>query len=168
MGLRSTLCLLFLVTHVYAADNTLEQRVFKLEQEIELLKQQLNDLKKISPPLTAPITQKITLVRWYFRAVQIKYNTYYAIDIELKNGFDKNITEIDARVDFKDSLGDHFYSTTITPGIDIPAGQTLTDEAKEDNQRLVGKDHQMRSTNNIQAELMVRRIVFADNTVLHF
>lgn len=163
---RSVLCLFLLAVHVHATEETLEQRVLKLEQEVASLKQHFNTLTQASS--VTSMTQKVTLVRWYFRTVQIKYNTYYAIDIELKNSFDKDIAEIDARIDFKDSLGDHFYSITITPELDIPAGQIVVDEGKEENQRLVGKTHQMRNTNNIQTELVVRRIVFTDNTILHF
>lgn len=167
-------------TNVSATETDLEQRVTKLEKEVELLKQQVDSLKSqgpnpVTPPIPTngvptPLTQQLTLIKWSFRPVMIKFDTYHAIDVELHNGFNKIIREIDARIDFKDLLGDHLYSVTISPDLSIPAGGTIVDQGNRRNKRLLGRGHQMVSmqVENIKAILVVEKVVFDDGTVLTF
>ena len=181
------LTLFFFISPAYAADSDLEQRVLKLEQEVTLLKQQVESLQSLAqtptssvtpPPLsTAPTTNgetagalQLTLTRWAFRPVMIKFDTYYAVDVELHNGFNKAIREVEARIDFRDLRGDLFYSITISPNLDIPASSTVTDEGNRRNKRLLGRGHQMvtMKIENIKAELVVEKVVFDDGSILTF
>lgn len=149
----------------------LSQRIHQLEQEVQQLKQQVSQLQAASATYTPAGTQKLLLKSWTFRAQQVKFDTYYALDIELKNNFDKPIKEIDARVTFKNLLGGHLYSITLNPDSAIPAGGIWLDQGGiRDNSRLLSNFHQMRKVNpqDIQAELIVRKIVFADNSLLTF
>ncbi|MDY6994742.1 MAG: hypothetical protein SVR94_19325, partial [Pseudomonadota bacterium] len=108
----------------------LAQRVKQLEEEVQALKQQLNDLEsliesKSSATLgaTSPTgTQALQLILkdWYYRTEPRKFDVEYAIDVILYNGFDKAIQEVEARLDFKTLLGNHLYSVSITSDLDIP------------------------------------------------
>ncbi len=161
-------------------ENQLEQRVTVLEQEVTTLKQQLDTLSKKleegsasikkEPPVDSPSVLRLVLEKWYYHSVRIKINTYYAIDVELRNDYSKAIGEIDARVDFKNLLGGHLYSINITPMLKIPAGQIVVDKGSEENKRLLGKEHQMTrlSPSDVSAELIIRKIVFEDGTLLSF
>ncbi len=175
------------ISPAYAADSDLEQRVLKLEQEVTLLKQQVESLQSLvqtpassvtPPPLSAsPATNgetagavQLTLTHWTFRPVMIKFDTYYALDVELHNDFNKAIKEVEARVNFRDLRGDLFYSITISPNLEISAGGGMTDEGNRRNKRLLGRGHQMvtMKIENIKAELVVEKVVFDDGSILTF
>lgn len=166
-----------LVTNGHA--ETLEQRIIKLEQEIETIKQQLESLQKKPSTAKLPASQspvseatapQLLLKKWSFRKEPRKFDVDYAIDLELLNNFDKAIREIDARIDFKNLLGDHFYSIEVSTNLDIPAGETGIDLGSRQNKRVLGKGHQMlrMSAEDIKAELVIRKIVFEDSTLLRF
>jgi len=186
--MKTVIIALLLIIPILAFANTtdLESRVLKLEQQVDQLQQQLDRLQHqvnspaapspvLSIPLTAsgpevPASQQLTLVTWSFRYVPIKFNTYYALDVELHNGFTKKITEVEARIDFRDLLGELLYSITITPNLDLPAGQTMTDQGNRRNKRLLGRGHQLvgMEMKDLKAELIVSKLVFDDGTVLSF
>ena len=151
------------------ADNTLEQRIIQLEQEVTLLKQQIEILNATvqKNQSVAPSHLNIVLSRWYFRAEKVKFNTYYALDIELTNHFDKGIKEIDARVRFSDLLGSLLYSVALGKQIQIAPGQSLVDKGTQANQRLITEQHPLKrlSERDVKAELNVRKIVFDDDSV---
>jgi hypothetical protein len=172
-------------THAQPPENDLEQRITQLEQAVIALKQQLEILsrklenmgsidssEKTQTKIESALSNipQLVLKRWNYHAVRIKINTYYAIDLELSNDYAKAIEEIDARVDFKNLLGGHLYSVNITPMLKIPAGQTVVDQGTESNRRLLGKEHQMTrlSPNEVKTELIIRKIVFEDGTLLNF
>lgn len=174
------------ISPAYAADSDLEQRVLQLEQEVTLLKQQVESLKSLVetpasvtplPQPTSPATSdetagavQLTLTHWTFRPVMIKFDTYYALDVELHNDFNKSIKEVEARVNFRDLRGDLFYSITISPSLEIPGGGGVTDEGNRRNKRLLGRGHQMvtMKIENIKAELVVEKVVFDDGSILTF
>jgi cell division septum initiation protein DivIVA len=173
--LRKSIFILYcgINTPLFADTVELSQRISQLEQEVQQLKQQVSQLQAAMTPAAYAVTslQKLTLKAWTFRAQQVKFDTYYALDVELKNNFDKPIKEIDARVTFKNLLGGHLYSITLNPDSSIPAGGTWLDQGGvRDNSRLLSNFHQMRKVNpqDVQAELIVRKIVFADNSILTF
>jgi len=169
-------------TYAQSPESDLEQRITQLEQAVIALKQQLEivsrkledmELSKKTQTETEsvlPNTSQLVLKKWGYHAVRIKINTYYAIDLELSNSYTKAIEEIDARVDFKNLLGGHLYSVNITPMLKIPAGQTVVDQGTESNRRLLGKEHQMTrlSPSEVKTELVIRKIVFEDGTLLNF
>lgn len=174
--IKTLIALCFIYTSTAMADE-LTQRVTQLEQEVQQLKQQISQLQaSLNSPAPASTyvtasntsTSKLILKSWSFRAQQVKFETYYALDIELLNNFDKPIKEIDARVSFKNLLGGHLYSITLNPDSNIPAGGTILDQGGiRDNSRLISNWHQLRKINpqDVKAELVVRKIVFADNSV---
>ncbi len=187
--MKTVIIALLLIIPVLSFANTadLESRVLKLEQQVDQLQQQLDRLQHqvnspaapstpvLSIPPTAsgpevPASQLLTLVTWSFRYVPIKFNTYYALDVDLHNSFTKKITEVEARIDFRDLLGELLYSITITPNLDLPAGQTMTDQGNHRNKRLLGRGHQLvgMEMKDLKAELIVNKLVFDDGTVLSF
>lgn len=176
-----SLVLLLFVANSYAAQPEWEPRVTQLEQDVQRLQEQLdalntlvNLLSKQSLPLTPvpllPVEPpKLVLKSWSYHSEAIKFNTYYAIDIELYNGFSKGIKEIDATIEFRNLLGGLIYSVPVTTDTPIPAGVAITDKGgrDRDNRRLLAENHQLRKMRpeDINAELIVRKIVFDDNSV---
>lgn len=170
---------------VSALEQLLNTRIEKLEQKIDDLDQKLNELQTRIEGLTAvpasPVRSvdatvktkeepKLSVESWQFREVQVKYNTYYALDLVLHNGYDKVIKDIDGRLKFKNLLGGHLYSISITENLHIPANETIIDEGTQQTGRLLGRGHQMRSINpeEMKTELAIRKIVFEDNSILEF
>jgi uncharacterized coiled-coil protein SlyX len=152
-----------------AAEMTLEQRVTQLEREVSALKQHIEQLNNTQHKPVANVTDDLQLrvTKWYFRTEKVKFNTYYALDIELTNHFEKGIKEIDARVRFSDLLGGLLYTVTLGKQLQLAAGQMLVDKGTQINQRLIAEQHPLKRMNerDVKAELMVRRIVFEDDTV---
>lgn len=151
------------------AEMTLEQRVLQLEQEVSALKQQIEQLNNLQHKPAIHITDnlRLSVTRWLFRTEKVKFNTYYALDIELTNHFEKGIKEIDARVRFSDLLGSLLYTVTLGKQLQLAAGQTLVDKGTQANQRLIAEQHPLKrmKEEDVKAELVVRRIVFEDDTV---
>lgn len=150
------------------AEITLEQRVTQLEQEVNALKQQLGQLNspQSSPVVSVTDNLQLSVTKWYFRTEKVKFNTYYALDIELTNHFEKGIKEIDARVRFSDLLGGLLYTVTLGKQVQLAPGQTLVDKGTQANQRLIAEQHPLKRMNeqDVKAELMVRRIIFDDDS----
>lgn len=165
----------------------LNQRVELLEQQVTELQQQIAQLQTtlasitVQPLIPTNPTQaeseqvpsqplQVQMQNWQFREEQVKFNTYYALDLVLYNGYEKAIKDMDARIKFKDLLGGHLYSVTVTENIHIPAHSTTIDAGTQRNGRLLGRGHQIRRLKHdeINAELVVRKIVFEDNSVLSF
>ncbi len=157
----------------------LEQKVDQLSQQMSTLQTEMERLTTTSAPTTAksatiaPSTvngMKLSVDKWQFREVQVKFNTYYALDLVLHNSYDKTIRDIDGRVKFKNLLGRHLYSVSITENLQIPANETVTDEGTQDTGRLLGRGHQMLHVNaeEVMTELAIRKIVFEDGSILEF
>lgn len=148
---------------------TLEQRVTQLEQEVNALKQHIEQFNtsQLKPVPSVTDNLRLSVTKWYFRVEKVKFNTYYALDIELTNHFEKGIKEIDARVRFSDLLGGLLYTVTLGKQVQLAPGQTLVDKGMQANQRLIAEQHPLKRMNeqDVKAELMVRRIVFEDDTV---
>ncbi|MEN9459992.1 MAG: hypothetical protein RIS84_12 [Pseudomonadota bacterium] len=152
-------------------------RVIQLEQEVQQLKQRITQLESVFSKLITPANHVaspsgslLLLKSWSLRPQAVKFETYYALDIELLNNFDKAIKEIDALVNFKNLLGGHLYSINLNHDSNIPAGGSLLDQGGRDNSRLLSRWHQMTKVTpqDIKAELVVKKIVFSDNSVLSF
>ncbi|OUD13993.1 hypothetical protein [Thioflexithrix psekupsensis] len=171
------------MTPVIDADafKALETRVLHLEQIVNELKQSVQQVETqlhhnpispsvLSSPDVMASSPLVTLESWQFREVKIKFNTYYALDLVLNNGYDKAIKDIDARVNFRNLLGGHLYGIAVTEHLRIAAQSQITDEGTQRNGRLLGQRHQMLALKNdeIAAELVVRKIVFEDNSTLSF
>ncbi|MDD2817124.1 MAG: hypothetical protein PHP00_15565 [Thiotrichaceae bacterium] len=155
----------------------LTQRVTQLEQEVQQLKQRIIQLETVlsklptpSKYVASPSSSLLSLKSWSLRPQQVKFETYYALDVELLNNFDKEIKEVDALVNFKNLLGGHLYSIQLNHDSHIPAGGTLLDQGGRDNSRLLSQWHQMTKVTpqDVKAELVVKKIVFSDNSILSF
>jgi hypothetical protein len=168
---------LLLSMPAWADDEPLIPRLEQLEQRLEQLERRVEQLESpaakagdgVAPgPLDS--TQRLSLLGWSYRKVQIKFNTYYALDLELHNGYAKAIKEIDGRVQFHNLLGSHLYSIVLTQELPIPAGGSVVDQGSQDNRRLQGESHPMRNlrSTEINAQLIIKKIVFDDNTVMSF
>jgi hypothetical protein len=151
----------------------LEKRVDALSQELQALRQQVatssssaDNAKNVENAEDA-----LVLKNWEFREMQVKFNQFHALDLILYNGYDKTIREIDARLEFKNLLGEHVYSLRIAAlGDEIAPGSTYTDRGTAANKRLFGKGAILEkiSRDSVNAALLIRRIVFADGSVKEF
>ncbi len=166
---------------LWSQDN-LEQRLEQLEQRVEVLEQRLNALSgkpgesvagtPEEKPDAGAGDQAVSLVLedWSYRQVQVKFNTYYALDLTLRNGYDKTIMEMEARLQFRSLLGSHLYSITLPSNIRIPPGASVVNEGDRQNKRLLGKGHPMlkHAKDEISAELILQKLVFNDGGVVTF
>jgi hypothetical protein len=151
----------------------LEQSVNELKQELQQIHLQLRQSSFVSGDSNAAAVVgdlQLKLESWQFREVKIKFNTHYALDLVLSNGYDKAIKDIDARVNFRNLLGGHLYSIAVTEHLRIPPQEQATDEGTQRNNRLLGQRHPMLTLKNdeITTELIIRKIVFEDNSLLSF
>jgi hypothetical protein len=174
--LKFSLLTAVLYTNAAIAED-ITPRVTQLEQEVQQLKQRIIQLETAFSKLPTPSnyvasssSSKLTLKSWSLRPQQVKFETYYALDLELSNNFDKAIKEIDALVNFKNLLGGHLYSIKLNLDSNIPAGGNLLDQGGRDTARLLSHWHQMTkiTPQDVKAELVVKKIVFFDNSVLSF
>jgi hypothetical protein len=164
------------VTSPVFAEITLEARVEQLEAAVRTLESELASLRAAPASLSSVPTPdelnptNLVLRHWSFREVQVKFNTFHALDLTFYNGYPKNIREIDARLDFKDLLGEHMYSVRISVSEEIPAHSDIIDQGTATNRRLFGKGAVLEkiSRQNVKAELYLRRIVFTDGSVESF
>jgi hypothetical protein len=167
-----TALFIFFSTALYA-DDSLEARVEKLEQAVQVLQAQLATLR--APAIAAAaeaadVGAGLFLRAWSFREVQVKFNTFHALDLDFYNGYDKTIRDIDARLDFKDSLGEHLYSIRLGLSQEIPPATEITDQGTATNKRLFGRGAVLEkiSRQNVHSELHLRRIVFSDGSIETF
>jgi hypothetical protein len=174
--MRGKLYLAWLLLPVLATAEplSLEQRVERLEQQVEQLSRQLQPAQPAAPPAQpeAPpgAAMAVSLKGWGYRPVQIKFNTYYALDLTLRNAYPQAIKEIDGRVEFKDRLGGHLYTINLSSNLAIPAGGEIVDQGSQQNKRMLMESHPFRKhpADAIKAELVIKKIIFADNTSLSF
>lgn len=159
---------------------SLAARVLYLEQSVNELKQELQQIHlqlRQSPTSSTPSNSdsiasasQLKLEGWQFREVKVKFNTYYALDLILVNAYDKAIKDIDARVNFRNLLGGHLYSIPVTENLRLAPEEQVIDKGSQRNNRLLAERHQMLALKNdeITTELVVRKIVFEDNSSLSF
>ena len=99
-----------------------------------------------------------------------KPTAYYAIDYTLRNNLGKPVRRVDGVIEFRDPDGTPFMSIQIAEGTDVPAGgigkfagNYPVSEAKPAQMRLRNLDKQ-----TVRAVLLLKRVVFADNTTQKF
>lgn len=152
----------------------LNTRVARLEQQVATLEKTLANLTASTSPeeiqLNTVKNPALQLKTWGYREIQIKFNTYYALDITLINNFDKAIVALDARLQFKNRQGGHLYSVSITPNSHIPAQTTFVDKGTRQNKRLLGRGHQIirLAREDIDTQLILRELAFEDGSKLVF
>jgi len=152
----------------------LNARVTRLEQQVATLEKKVAGLSPSVPveevQLNTTENPALQLKTWGYREIQIKFNTYYALDISLINNFDKAIVALDARLQFKNRQGGHLYSVSITPNSHIPANASFIDKGTRENKRLLGRGHQIirLAREDIATQLIIRELAFEDGSKLVF
>ena len=71
---------------------------------------------------------------------------------------------------FKDLLGEKVYSIRITPDQKVAAGKNLVDKGSYDINQYIASQTRMAQMKkeDIQATLMIRKLVFTDNTIAEY
>jgi hypothetical protein len=122
------------------------------------------------PPAASPAAEKapLELVSWDYSLHQGEYSqNYYAITLALKNNAPKDIKLIDASVLFSDLLGNQVYGIKVSPDHLIPAGKVISDKGQYSVNQFIAEQARMAQMKkeDIKATLIVRKLVFADNSV---
>ena len=157
----------------HGQQKSVEDRLGDLERRVSTLE------KTTSPPSALSGTQQATpqvgetnaplqLTSWEYRFVRGEYSQYhYNITVTLKNTSDKDIKLIDGTVQFVDLLGTRVYGIKISPDLHIPADKTVTDKGEYSVNQFIPEQARMAQMKkeDIKAALVVRRLVFADNSV---
>ena len=165
------LCLIYTGAH---ANNNLEDRVKVLEKK----NLELEKLIKVAP-ITKPLTTSskaqatnlaLTLSEWTYAYKQEMASEYYRINYTLTNTYQKDIKLIDASIQFQDLLGEHLYGIKINPDLKIISGKSLKDGGSYRINRFISKQMRMKNIakEDILATLVIKKIVFTDNSILEF
>lgn len=156
----------------------LEARIVELEKRVAALEAQLKALTSHTPAVTQPQATStaqadakatpLVLDDWDFSAGDSDFGPYYNITLKLRNAGAKSIKLVDASVQFSDLLDDHLYGVKVTPDVSIAPGKTYIDKGQYRINRFINEQTRMRDMKkaDIKATLLVRRVVFTDNTVL--
>lgn len=157
---------------------TIDKRVDVLELKVQELEKRIKALEaEITHPPPTVVTNKkseklakLKLVKWSYSYTKGDYSSYYRISYELFNEYEKGVKLIDASLHFEDLLGEHLFGIKITPDLRILPGRKKSDSG---NYRISSFDYnQQRMKDMVQKDvvpkLVVRRIVFEDNTILEF
>lgn len=174
-ALRLWLCLLAGLPLAGTAAE-LEDRIQRLEAAVQSLQAEVAELRTyleqrpVAAEPAAGTEHRLMLQDWSFRAVQVKFHSFQALDLLLHNGYDKAIREMEARLDFTDLLGEHVYSLRLPARLEIPARADVTERGTARNKRLFGKGAVLEkiSRDHVRAELVIKRIVFEDGSVEEF
>ena len=153
-------------------DNTtkiqeLETRIVQLEK---LLKDDSSssaqELKKIKTPEKGD--SLLILKNWSYKLEKGRHSSNYNIKYSLSNGYKKNIKLLDASIHFSDLLGEHLYGIKITPDLKIKVGELKADGGIYGINRFMNEQARMAKMDkkDIVAKLVIRKIVFDDNTIL--
>ncbi len=122
-------------------------------------------------PGSSPVAETkapLELVSWDYSFHQGQYSqNYYAITLTLKNNAPKDIKLIDASVRFSDLLGNQVFGIKVSPDRLISAGESVNDNGEYSVNQFIAEQARMAQMKkeDIKATLIVRKLVFADNTV---
>lgn len=163
-------------------DPTLERlnsRLADLEKRVAELESQISALTSHTPATTQPAIGGVSkgdakaapliLDDWDFSSAESDFGQkYYNITLNLRNAGTKQIKLIDASVEFKDLLDDDLYNIKISPDVTIEPGKTHVDKGQYGINQFIHSQGRMRGMKkaDIKVTLVVRRVVFSDNTVL--
>lgn len=120
------------------------------------------------PPSARTNEGGLTLSEWTYTYKRDSMSDYYVINYALKNNYDKNIKLVYGSINFKDLLGKMVFGIAITSDLKIPSGETVKHGGpylfnQFVNEQLIMKDMDKR---DIVTEVVIRKLVFDDNTVL--
>jgi hypothetical protein len=164
------------LTQLQTENARLTEKVAELERRVAALEAQakLTGPRVDQPPqgtaATADVATDVPLVLdgWDYRFVPgtSGQNSYY-ISVTLRNVSAKGIKLVDASVQFTDLLNQSLYGIAVGPDLVIPPGSQKIDAGEYHinqymNQQLRMKDM---AKDDVKAKLVVRRVVFSDNTI---
>lgn len=157
----------------------LETRIAELEKRVALLEAQLNAPTSRIPATTQPAiagvaqadakTAPLVLDDWDFSSGQGDFGqAHYNITLKLRNAGTKAIKLIDASVRFTDLLDENLYGIKVSPDLSIAPAKTYVEKGQYGINQFINGQARMRAMKkaDIKATLVVRRVVFTDNTVM--
>jgi len=174
MKIKTTF-IMALIPIVGFCSSTLEERVAELESKIKKLEEIIltpSNLGVIKPD-GEHFSEKngvITLKSWSYAYKQGSFSQYYEIKYTLKNNYDKQVKLINGSIEFSDLLGESFFSIRIDPDIRIDSKDSATDSGNYGiNEFFPGQIRMIKmQKEDIVATLIIRKLVFEDNTILEF
>ena len=150
------------------------EKIKALEKRITVLEKLLNStkdpstqtLKKVNPAETD--SSLLALSKWSYNLEKGDFGSNYNIKYHLKNNYKKNIKLLDASINFNDLLGEHLYGIKVDPDLKIKSGTIKIEGGLYRINQFIAKQGRMAKMEkkDIIANLVVRKIVFDDNTVL--
>jgi hypothetical protein len=158
---------------------SLEQRVTDLEKRLNALEaipaitQALNVKKQTGEDsaVTSPTPRgdsPLELVDWNFSFEAGKYGqAQYKITYTLKNRTDKDIKLNQSGIELKDLLGEKVYGIRVNQDLRIPAGKEVSGGGYYSANPFIPEEMRLKgmSKENINAELLVLKAVFTDNSI---
>jgi hypothetical protein len=160
---------------------SLEQRVSDLERRLQAiesvpgialmlnLKGSLQANSTAQPTPSPQIDAPLELMRWEYRfkAGQSNDENQHLITYVLKNRTDKSIKLVDASIVFTDLLGEKLIAIKLFPDRRYSAGEPATvsgvwdvNQFEPSQLRMATMDH-----DDVKATLVIRKVVFSDNTI---
>jgi hypothetical protein len=167
--MKSTILLAALM--VSAPALTIDQRVTDLERRVTALENAQSSVTQKSSATTQTVvahdSSPLELDSWSYRVVNTDISKDYEITLNLKNTGTKDIKLIDGSVIFKDLLGERIYGITVSPDQIIEAGKIQTDTGDYEINEFISDQTRMMKMKkeDIQATLIVHKIVFSDNSI---
>ena len=144
---------------------TLEKRIAALEALLSQASDSV-ELKRIQAAKNDG--SLLALGAWSYEFQKGKFGPTYSITYNLKNSYKKGIKLMDASIQFSDLLGEHLYGIKVEPDLKIAPGSNVKEEGTYDVNRFMSEQMRMSKMDkkDVIAKLVVRKIVFDDNTVL--
>jgi len=163
------------VSEIRALVQQLEERVAALEKEVAQLKEASSESART--PAQTVTTQAsrnkspLGLTDWSYQYRTGDYGQqYYSINLKLRNSGTKGIKLIDGSVEFSDLLGETLYRIKVSPDLRIGPGEVLDDSGNYSINQFINEQLRMKDMepNDIRAELIVRKLVFEDNSIVEY
>ncbi|MBF0233442.1 MAG: hypothetical protein HQK65_10455 [Desulfamplus sp.] len=172
MRLTITISVLLMFASAAWSDQSLEDRVKILEKKVSQLEMILKESSEAKTHKAKVIKKntnsKLKLTDWSYSYEKGEISDYYEIYYFLSNSYSKSIKLIDGSIQFKDLLGERIYGIKITPDLKIQPGKTVKDGGSFSINQFINSQSRMKemSKEDIVVELVVRKLVFSDNSIL--
>jgi len=113
---------------------------------------------------------RVVLSGWSAAFHAQKPTAYYAIEYTLQNNFKRDVRQIEGTITFRETGGEPFMSIQVAKGDMVARGKSIQLSGNYPINASVPEQMKLRNLDkqNIRAELMVERVVFADKSVRHY